>query len=353
MLSLFIFIISLGYTFLILTQYLDVKANEVGEINERLAAIRVLDDLTGSPGWMGTRSDWETLAPRVDLEEKVNDQAFVLGLRMNDLYYSRVMVIPKSSDTLMQTAAGGIISNSVDALKEAGVIVVDLSSPFRALITINTTGNSSTVFSGSEQNVTTHTGSIYVGGSQVLEITDMTPNDMVHYDTVFAGVDSAEENSVLNISGRSFTVHTIDQEKVLLLTQFNEGYILPNLDSHHYDLVDQELSASGVNFVESWQIVSGGSSSLDYTLFGDSNNKFEGQTIGLSTHKITALNDHVPYEIAKATLGINLDFHITIIRDSDGAVILDYGLLTPGDNELSEREVVVEGVPCKFTVQVW
>jgi hypothetical protein len=353
MLSLFIFIISLGYTFLILTQYLDVKADEVGEINERLAALRVIDDMTGSPGWMGTRTDWETLAPSVDLEEKINDQTFFLGLRKNDQYHGIGIIIPKATDSEMQTAAQGTIANSLSTLTDAGVIVVDIGSPFRALVRVNTSATNAVVFAGSEDNVTTHVGTLYVGGSQDLMLTDMTPNEMIHYDTVYVGVDSAQENSILNLSGRSFTVHTIDQEKVLLLTQFSEGYLLPNLDDYHHGMADQELTTAGIEFVDYTQIVSGGSSSLDYTLFGNEAPKFEGQATGLSAKKIAALNDHVLYEIAKAALGLELDFHITITRDSDEYVLLDYGLLTPGDTEMSERQVDVEGVPCTFTVHVW
>ena len=327
--------------------------NEVNEINERLAALRVIDDMTGSPGWMGTRTDWETLAPSVDLEEKINDQTFFLGLRKNDQFHGMGIIIPKASDSEMQTAAQGTIETSVSTLTDGGVIDVDIGSPFRALMRVDTSATNSAVFAGSEDNVTTHVGSLYVGGSHDLMLTDMTRNGMVHYDTIYVGSNSTQENSILNLSARSFTVHTIDQEKILLLAQFGEGYLLPNLDDYHYDLADQELTTAGIMFVDYTQVVSGGSSSLDFTLFGDMNYKFQGQVTDLSEKKISVLNGSVPYEIAKAAPGLELDFHITITRDSDESVLLDYGLLTPGDTEMSDRQVNVEGIPCTFTVHVW
>lgn len=353
MLSLFTFILSLGFTFLVLTQYLDMKHAEVGEVNERLASLSVLDELTGSPGWLGSRSDWESFASRVDMEEKVNDGSFTLGLRKNDRYYGTGIAIPGGSDTLLQSASQGSIDGAVTSLREQGVIIVSLGSPFSALLEINTSAVDPAITIPGADNVTTHVGTFYAGGDLDVKVTDMNVDGVILYDTAIIGSDYLQEGSVMNISGRTFDIHTIDQEKVLLVATIPGGYVTPLMDFHHFNLTSQALSAAGIRYNLYREMLSGGSSSLEYTLFCDAAGKFEGQATELSIQKIGALRDHISYDVAKSALGMKLDFHIGIRRISDGAMVLDYGLLVPGDTERVEREVSIDGVQCNLVVDIW
>ena len=354
MLSLFIFILSLGFTFIVLTQYLDAKHAEVTDVNERLISLRILDDLTGSPGWMGRRSDWEVLASKVDLEEKVNDQSFIVGLRKNDRFFGYNIIVPGSGDSLMQTASESTITTVIEALRDQCLICVEIATVFRPVFWINTSvANSSIAISGSADNATTHVGSFFVGADLDVWVTDMRNDSLLHYDTVVIGNNTLNENSVVSLAGRNFTVYRIDQERVLLYGQVSGGFVMPDLDYYHYDLARGQLAAAGVKFGLYEEIVSGCSASLEYTLFSRPTDKFEGQVTDLSIKKIRVLEADVPYEVAKSSLGIRLDFHIGITRNRDSSVVLEYGLLAPWDTERVEREVDVEGVPCTFVLEVW
>jgi len=353
-LSLFIFIISLAFTFLILTQYLDLKHSEVGDVNRRLDCLRVMDELTGSPGWMGGRSDWEALVPSLDLVEKVNDQSFFLGLRENDRFHAGNIVIPGASDVLLQTASGPAIASAAQALKAQGVMCLRLPDSFIPILVIDTSKkNSSIVVVSAADNATAHVGSFYAGSDLQVSVTDTRADGLVLYDTAGIGNNTVKEDSVFAIGGRNFTVHAIDQERVLVSCAIPEGYVIPGLDQYFEGLARSQLEAAGIRFHFYQDLLSGGSGSLEYTLFSREYGKFEGQIIGLSIGKIRALGDYVPYEVARACLGINGEFHVRIIRKRDGAVVLDYGSLPPADTVTSEREVDVESVPCTMEVQLW
>ena len=353
-LSLFLFILSRAFTFLILTQYLDLKHSEVSDVNRKLDCMRVLDDLTGSPGWLGGRSDWETLVPSLDLVEKVNDQSFFLGLRENDRFYTGRIAIPGASDGLLQTADDATISSAVQALKGQGVICVRLPDSFTPILVIDTSKkNSSIVVASLAENATTHVGSFFAGSDLRVWVTDNRSDGMVLYDTVIIGNNTVKEDSLFSIGGRNFTVQAIDQERVLLSCAIPEGYVILGLDQYFEGLARSELEASGIRFHFYEELLSGGSGSLEYTLFSREYGKYEGQIIGLSTGKVRALRDYVPYDVAKASLGITGDFHVRITREGDGAVVLDYGSLPPADTVTMEREVDLESVPCTVEVELW
>ncbi len=363
MLSLFIFILSIAFTMLVLTQYLDLKHSEVGEVQDRLSALRVMDDLTGSPGWLSGRSDWETWTSRVDLSEKVNDQSFFLGLRKNDLYYGDRIIVPSASDPLMQTASSGTIEGVMDLLRDAGVIAVDEGEALEVILLIDTTAEDPSIDLGSPDGAVTHVGAFYAGSDQEVYLTDMRSDGQIRYDTVVIGGVPLEEGSMTDIGGRNFTVCRINQEHVLLLTEVEGGHLLPQLDGYHSELAEAQLAPAGINFEKYSEVVGGGLSSIDYTLFSRDKNKFRGQLTDLSLRKIDALRD-LEYDIARSALGIHdisskteddLYFHVSIVSKVDGSVVLDYhpDYPVPADTEIAEREVDVDGIPCTVVVDVW
>lgn len=354
MLSLFIFIISLGFTFLVLTQYLDAKRAQVSDVNNKLASLSILDDLTGSPGWMGGRSDWERYVSRVNLAEKINHGEFLLGLRKNDRFFGTNLVIPAAADPLMQSASQSAILSAVGALRAKGVLPVEVAGYFRPVLTINTsTANASISISGTADNATTHVGSVYVAGEKDLYVTDTQSDGVLLYDTVVIGNRILKSGSKVNLGGRNFTVHDVDQDEVLLAGQVGGGFLLPCLDDYEYSLARQELESRGIKYDSYAWIMSGVSSNLEYTLFSKAPDKFKWDLTDLSIDKIRALRDAVPYALAKGALGVPVEFHLRITRKADGAVVLNYGPATPADTESAERDVDVEGVPCTIRVDVW
>jgi len=354
MLSLFIFIISLGFTFLVLTQYLDAKRVQVTDVNNKLASLSILDDLTGSPGWMGSRSDWERYVSKVDLVEKINDGDFLIGLRKNDRFFGTNLVIPGAGDALMQSASQSAISSAMDALRAKGTMPVEVPGYFRPVLAINTsTTNASISISGAADNATTHVGSLYAAGEKELFVTDTQADGLLLYDTVVIGNRTLKKGSKVDLGGRNFTVHDVDQDRVLLAGQVGGGYLLPGLDDYEYTLARQELESRGIKYQPYEWIMSGVSSNLEYTLFSKAPDKFRWDLTDLSIDKIRALRDNVPYALAKAALGVPVEFHIRITRKADGAVVLNYGLVTPADTETAERDVDVEGVPCTIRIDVW
>jgi hypothetical protein len=286
--------------------------------------------------------------------EKVNDQNFFLGLRKNDLYYEDRIIVPAASDSLMQTASSGTIVSALDSLRDEGVISVEVGETLETILLVDTMReNSSIMIPGSADNATTHVGSFYAGSDQDVYVTDMRSDGRVRYDTVVIGGVNLTEGSVTAIGGRNFTVQKIEQEKILLLTEVGGGYLLPQLDGYHSELATTQLGAAGIKFEEYSEIIGGGLSSIEYTLFSREADKFRGQLNDLSIKKVIALRDEVSYPIAKAALAVDLDFHISIVRKADRSVVLDYGLIVPADTETAEREVNVESVPCIVVIDVW
>ncbi len=354
MLSLFIFIVSLAFTFLVLSQYLELKHGEVNAVNKKLTCLGVLDDLTGSPGWIGGRSDWERWSASLDLREKVNDQSFFLGLRKNDRFFGYRIVIPGAADGLKQTASQPVIDKVVTELGNQQVVCIALGDSFRVSFEVETSKkNASIAVIGSTDNATTRIGSFYAGSWLDVWITDTNDDGMLRYDTVVIGGNSWAEGSKFDLGGREFEVLLIDQERVLLEGEVPEGYVLPYLDHNSYRLAQEALRAADVKYDLYDRVISGGSSSVEYTVFSKAQDKFLGQITDLSSKKIQALRDDVGYEIAKASLGVSLDFHVRITRTSDGAILLDYGPPVPGETESSQRDVRVEGEPCTVVVNVW
>lgn len=354
MLSLVVFIMSLAFTFLILTQYLDLKSVEVGQVNQKLACVRLMEDITGSPGWIGARTDWEAWVSGLDLREKVNDESLSLGLRKNDRFFGLDMIVPAAADPVMQTAGESAILGVLDSLKGEGGVSVQVGGACQVVFLIDTfEGNASVAFPGSADNATTHMGSFFAGQQLTVLVSDTTSDGLLRYDTILVGNATLREGDTLTAGGRGFEVKTIDQERVLLSGQVLDGYLLPGLDLFFHDLAVQRLSSAGVRYSYCQQLVSGGSS-VEYTLFCRSKEKFVGEVVELSTRKIVALRDYVPYEIAKALLGLQSDFNLKVTRDLDGAVILDYGELVPvSDTARAEREVDLDGEPCTLVVNVW
>ncbi len=354
MLSLLIFVISLAFTFTVLAQYLDAKHSEVDEVQERLGSIRVLDELTGSAGSMGGRGDWEAYASQLDLQEKINDQTFLLGLRKSDGYNSKNIVIPGASDFLMQTATGATISDAVESLRERGVIFVELAEPLTAIISVDTsTTNPSIQITGSTDGAVTHTGLLFAGSDLDIWVTDTRDDGLLHYDSIVVREEVVKEGASVSVGDRSFAIYAINQEEVLLVVDILEGYVAPVLDQYHYDLAADLLGRAGIKFHPYDDLLRGGSSSLDYTLYSRQWDKFAGQVKDLSIKKITSLRDDIPYEVAKAALGIKGDLNVRIASKRGGVVLLDYGRVAPVDAETVEREVNVEGTLCTMTVSVW
>jgi hypothetical protein len=353
MLSLFMFTISLGFTFVALTQYLDLKHAEVGVVEERLSSLMVMDELVGTPGWLGGRTDWESSVSTVDLEEKVNDQGFSLGLRENDRFRDYRIVVPGSSDSLMQTASSGTISSAVESLGESGVICIEIQEPFTVSFIVNTSVNPSMIVAEAADNATTRAGSFFVGSPIDVLVTDKRADGRLRYDTAVIGGEVTREGSKVSLAGRNFTVEKIDQERVLLSGRVQAGYLLPRLDGYHLGLALAEMTAAGIKFQMYEDLVSGASSSLEYTLLSQRSDKFAGQATELSLKKIEALAAYVSYDTAKAALGIRQDFHLAIVRDRDGAAILDYGMVTPADTEKTEREVQLGGARHTIVVHLW
>jgi len=124
------------------------------------------------------------------------------------------------------------------------------------------------------------------------------------------------------------------------------------LDGHGYRIATAALQSRGVKFLLYQRILTGQTARLEYTFFSRAHEKYAGEIAELSLKKIQALRDHVPYELAKAVLGVSGEFHVTI-RRIGGAVILDYGPTIPAETERSDREVFVEGVRCTVTVDIW
>jgi len=354
MLSLVVFILSLAFTFLILTQYMDLKAVEVGEVNRKLACLRLVDDLTGSPGWIGGRTDWEAWVSLLDLQEKVNDESLSLGLRRNDRFFGFDIIVPAASDPVMQTAGQDSILSVVEALKKEGAAVVEAGGVCQAVFLVDTLSqNGSIVFPGSVDNATTHIGTFFAGGELTILVSDTRADGALRYDTILVGNTTLREGEQFTAGGRDFQVRTIDQERVLLSGYVVDGFILPNLDLHFHDLAVRMLSSAGVRYSYCQRFVSAGSS-VEYALFCRSKDKFVGDLIELSTRKIEALRDFVPYGIAKALLGLQYDFNLRLTRDRDGAVLLDYGELVPvSDTARAERQVGLDGEPCTLVVNVW
>jgi hypothetical protein len=321
MLSLFMFTISLGFTFVALTQYLDLKHAEVGVVEERLSSLMVMDELVGTPGWLGGRTDWESSVSTVDLEEKVNDQGFSLGLRENDRFH--------------------------------GVICIEIQEPFTVSFIVNTSVDPSVIVAEAADNATTRVGSFFVGSPVDVLVTDKRADGRLRYDTAVIGGEVTREGSKVSLAGRNFTVEKIDQERVLLSGRVQAGYLLPRLDGYHLGLALAEMTAAGIKFQMYEDLVSGASSSLEYTLLSQRSDKFAGQATELSLKKIEALAAYVSYDTAKAALGIRQDFHLAIVRDRDGAAILDYGMVTPADTEKTEREVQLGGAQHTIVVHLW
>jgi len=353
-LSLFIFVLSVAFTLVVVTQYLEVKHSRVGEIHEKLASLKVMDDLCGSPGWMGGRSNWETMVSRLDLEEKLNDQSFFLGLRKNDRYWGERVVVPSASDGLFQTASESAITSAVGSLEDQGVMAVLVAQSFRLTLSIDTLAtNPSYSPPGAADNATTHEGNLYAGADYPIYVTDTKADGSVCYDTVFINGEALEENDQFNISGRDFTVHTIDQERVQLITMVDSGYLIPRTDAYSFGVVDSELSGSGIKYILYQDVLSGGCNTLEYALFCREDYNQAGRITDLSINKIRALRDDVPYEVAKSLLGIEGELNIRI-ETIGGGVLLEYGELIPvGDTSTSERRVEVEGVGCTVLVNVW
>ena len=354
MLSLIVFIISLAFTFLILTQYLDLKGVEVGQVNQKLACVGLMEDITGSPGWIGGRTDWEAWVSGLNLQEKVNDESLSLGLRKNDRFFGFDLIVPAAADPVLQTAGQSTILGVLDSLKGEGAVYVQVGGACQVVFLIDTSQeNASLVFPGSVDNATTHTGSFFAGQELAVLVSDTTSDGLLRYDTILVGNATLKEGETLTAGGRDFEVKTIDQERVLLSGQILDGYILPGLDLYFHDLAIQRLSSAGVKYSYCQQLVSGGSN-VEYTLFCRSKDKFVGEVVELSSRKIEALRDYVPYEMAKILLGLQSDFNLRITRDLNGAVIFDYGALVPvSDTARAEREVDLDGEPCTLVVNVW
>ncbi len=350
MLSLVVFMLSLAFTFVLLNQYLEMKHSEVGAVDKRLGSLRVLDELCGTPGWMSGRTDWENIISSLDLSEKVGDKNFFLGLRKNDRFPWKNILIPGTGD-VFQSAPSSSIDDAVSEIGNSSIPYVAVNGQVRAEIIVNTSmENSSIVLS--PDNATTHVGWIYAGAPLRVLVTDLTPDGQIVYDSILVSGQTARENEFVMLAGRNFSVSDIDLERVVLTGPVSAAYLLPNLDDHEFSVASGCLESRGVKFLVYQRIVSGQAGSLEYTLFSRAPNKYVGDVAQLSLRKIQAMGSYVPYDVAKTILGVSGEFHLTI-RRVDGQIILDYGPTVPAETERSEREALVEGVRCIVAVDIW